>query len=130
MSWRRSNLILAPVEVSANWASVAPAVARWQPHINEAIAHCGLETPGYDPALLMAAIVTSPRKRGAESSGDPNAMGKAHDTGLGQVVNNSHPLFPNRPSQVELLDPQFNTGFRGQPTQSMLKSNRKYRESG
>ena len=95
----------APVQVSASWGSVAPAVARWQPHINEAIAHCGLVTPGYDPALLMAAIVTQ------ESSGNPSAMGAAHDTGLGQVVNNSHPLFPNRPSQEQLLDPQFNLNF-------------------
>ena len=53
----------------------------------------------------MAAIVTQ------ESSGNPNAMGAAHDTGLAQVVNNSHRLFPNRPSEQELLDPQFNLNF-------------------
>ncbi len=104
------------VEPSASWALLPPAVARWQPHINEAIAHCGLATPGYDAALLMAAIVTQ------ESSGNPNAMGKAHDTGLGQVVNNSHPLFPNRPSQQELLDPQFNLNFAA----CLLRDNLKY----
>lgn len=90
---------------TATWQDVSPAVARWQPYIMKAISHCGLVTPGYDTALLMAAIVTQ------ESSGNPNAMGAAHDTGLGQVVNNSHPLFPNRPSQQELLDPQFNLNF-------------------
>ena len=102
----------APQVVTSSWGSaqrswigISGNVARWQPNIYEAINHCGLVTPGYDTALLMAAIVTQ------ESSGNPNAMGKAHDTGLGQVVNNSHPIFPNRPSRTELLDPQFNLNF-------------------
>ena len=93
------------VSSSGSWANAPPAVSRWRPYIMKAVAHCGLATPGYDPALLMAAIVMQ------ESSGNPNAMGKAYDTGLGQVVNNSHPLFPNRPSREELLDPQFNLNF-------------------
>ena len=92
---------------AVTWQDVRPAVARWQSYIMKAVAHCGLVTPGYDPAMLMAAIVTQ------ESGGDPNAMGAAHDTGLGQVVNRSHsnPMFRNRPSREELLDPQFNLNF-------------------
>ena len=84
----------------------------------KSIAHCGLATPGYDPALLMAAIVMQ------ESSGDPHAMGAAHDTGLAQVVNRSHPnaMFRNRPSREELLDPQFNLNFAS----CLLKDNLNY----
>ncbi len=104
------------VSLPNSWANVPANVARWQPYIMKSIAHCGLTTPGYDPALLMAAIVMQ------ESSGDPNAMGAAHDTGLGQVVNNSHPLFPNRPSREELLDPQFNLNFAS----CLLKDNLNY----
>ena len=104
------------VPQAGSWANVPANVARWQPYIMKSIAHCGLVTPGYDPALLIAAIVTQ------ESSGNPNAMGKAHDTGLGQVVNNSHPLFPNRPSREELLDPQFNLNFAS----CLLKNNLNY----
>jgi soluble lytic murein transglycosylase-like protein len=74
-----------------------------------AIQHCQLAqvTNNYDPALLMAAIITP------ESSGDPNAIGKAYDTGLAQVVPNEHPnpQFRNRPSQAQLLEPQFNLNY-------------------
>ena len=107
--------VQAPIR-SGSWANVPTNVARWQPYIMKSIAHCGLTTPGYDPALLIAAIVMQ------ESSGNPNAMGAAHDTGLAQVVNRSHPLFPNRPSREELLEPQFNLNFAS----CLLKDNLKY----
>ena len=47
--------VQAPIR-SGSWANVPANVARWQPYIMKSIAHCGLATPGYDPALLMAAI--------------------------------------------------------------------------
>ena len=94
---------------AANWLQVPAAVARWQPNILEAVLHCDVQQvmDSYDAGLLMAAIVMQ------ESSGDPNAIGKAHDTGLAQVVPNEHPdpMFKNRPSQAQLLEPQFNLNY-------------------
>ena len=100
------------VTESGDWSQVEqkrPQVAQWRANIEQAVGECqlGQVTPGYDAALLMASIVTQ------ESGGQWWAIGGAHDTGLAQVVprENPNPVFRNRPSQQELLDPQFNLNF-------------------
>ena len=98
------------VSQSGDWSLVQqkrPQVAQWRPNIEQAVGACGLQTPGYDAPLLMASIVTQ------ESGGQWWVIGGAYDTGLAQVVprENPNPVFRNRPSQQELLDPQFNLNF-------------------
>ncbi|MGB0388892.1 MAG: peptidoglycan DD-metalloendopeptidase family protein [Ardenticatenaceae bacterium] len=59
---------------TADWSQVWPAVARWQPQIEQAASECGVET------ALIAAVMRQ------ESVGEPSVCSKAGACGLMQLM--------------------------------------------
>ncbi|OGJ38807.1 MAG: hypothetical protein A2182_02410 [Candidatus Pacebacteria bacterium RIFOXYA1_FULL_38_18] len=107
--------ITGKCEVSADFPT---NVLRWC----ELITHYALEN-GLSPDLVAALILQ-------ESGGDPDAISSAGAVGLTQVMpreatsfvnSEGVPLFADRPSAVELLDPEFNIRFGTQYLADLIR---------
>jgi hypothetical protein len=129
----RLSLILSPVEnktlpTTCNISHKYPqSIQQWCPIITKYAEKKGL------PADLIAAIILQ------ESEGNPNAYSNSGAIGLMQIMPRdglaasfmciNGPCFSNRPTMVELEDPEFNISYGTHMIADLITQKGNYREA-